>query len=79
MKYFSVVQKLANIKHYCNNNPDKIIVTTGDTKKLPPIAPFANQHEYSSYADHCIDSIFPHEVFLMENKRLKSADDKIEL
>ena len=73
--YFSCVQKLAKIKRYCNNNPDKIIIATGDAKQLPPIAPLSNQHEYCSYADHCIDSIFSHEVCLMENKRLKSDAD----
>ena len=77
--YFNDVQKLSKIKKYCNNNPDKIIIATGDTKQLPPINELSNQHEYSMYADHCINSIFSHEVFLMENKRLTSDDDKIKL
>lgn len=80
MKYISVVFRnwpKSNIIE--NNNPNKIIIATGDTKQLPPIAPLSNQHEYSSYADHCIDSVFAHEVVLKHNKRLKSAADKIKL
>jgi hypothetical protein len=77
--YFSCIQKLAKINHYCKNNPDKIIIATGDTKQLPPITALSNQHEYSMYADQCINSIFSHEVFLMVNKRLTSDDDKIKL
>ena len=77
--YFSCIQKLAKINNYCKNNIDKILIATGDTKQLPPIASLSNQHEYTMYADHCINSIFSHEIFLMENKRLKSEADKIKL
>ena len=50
--YFSCIQKLAKINNYCKNNIDKIIIATGDTKQLPPIASLSIQHEYTTYADH---------------------------
>ena len=35
--------------------------------------------KYDEHADECIDSIFPYEIYLSENKRLKSDEDKAKL
>ena len=77
--YLVGIQKLVNIEQFCLNNPDKIIIATGDTSQLPPINDYTNRKIYSIYADECINLIFPYEVFLFENKRLKSEEDKIRL
>ena len=56
--YFSDIQKMARIKKYCDANPDKIIIATGDTSQLQPINELSNQFEYAEYADNCINQIF---------------------
>jgi hypothetical protein len=70
---------MARIKNYCDRNPDKIIIATGDTSQLQPINELSNQFEYAEYADNCINQIFKYEIYLEENKRLKSDDDKQKL
>jgi hypothetical protein len=40
--YFSSIQKLAKIKQFCDNNPDIIVIATGDTAQLPPITDYTN-------------------------------------
>jgi hypothetical protein len=46
---------------------------------LEPIASLSNTYEYAIYADQCINQIFPYEVFLTENKRLKTQEQKEQL
>ena len=76
--YFANVRMLARIKKYADNNPDKIIIATGDTNQLETCDPLVEElgDQYSSYVNQCIDSIFPNAMFLKENKRLKSEEDK---
>ena len=69
-------RKLIRIKKYCDANPDKICLGTGDTKQLEPVDPDTNTHEdLDAYADSCVDLIFPHQLFFRKNKRLKSEED----
>jgi len=75
--YFYDIPKFARINKYCNENPNKIIIATGDTSQLEPIASLSNQLDYDVYADFCINQIFSREIFLKENKRLKSDEDKL--
>jgi ATP-dependent exoDNAse (exonuclease V) alpha subunit len=70
---------LSRIHKYSNENPDKIIIATGDTSQLQPINELSNQFEYAKYADDCINQIFKYEIYLNENKRLKSDADKEKL
>jgi hypothetical protein len=74
--YMSDLQKLARIKKYCDEHPDKIIIATGDTSQLEPINSLSNQFKYDYYSDHCINQIFKYEIYLEENKRLKTDTDK---
>ena len=76
---FSSIQKLHRIKQFCIDNPDKIIITTGDTSQLPPITDYTNTKIYADYADECINNIFQYEICLKENKRLKTQEDKDKL
>ena len=77
--YFSSIQKLHNIKKFCSDNPDKIIIATGDTSQLPPITDYTNTKKYAPYADECINNICQCEIMLRENKRLQSQEDKTKL
>ena len=60
--YFSDLQKLARIKKYCDERPDKIIIVTGDTSQLEPINSLSNQLTFDYYSDHCINQIFKYEI-----------------
>ncbi len=74
--FFSSVRKLARIKRYCETNPDKIVIATGDTSQLESIDCITNQHDYDKYYNRCIDLIFPVSMFFRENKRLRDPQDK---
>ena len=60
-------------------NPDKIISATGDTDKLETIDLVSDRINYVTYMNHCIDTIFPNNILLKENKRLKTKQDKTTL
>jgi len=77
--YFSDIQKLTKIKQFFEANPDKILAATGDVSQLEPINPLTNTQDYDEYANQCINIIFPYEIYLYENKRLKSQEDKLKL
>jgi len=74
--YFANIRMLVRIRNYCLANPDKIIVATGDTNQLECIDLIANNIDYDEYMTHCIDTIFPYNLTLKENKRLKSKKDR---
>jgi hypothetical protein len=74
--FFSSVRKLARIKRYCDEHPDKIIIATGDTNQLECIDCITNQHDYDEYYNRCVDLIFPDNMYFKENKRLKRKKDK---
>ena len=57
--FFCSVRNLARIKRYCESNPDKIVVATGDTNQLECIDCITNQNDYDEYYSRCVDMIFP--------------------
>jgi hypothetical protein len=67
---------LRKIKRYCENNPEKIIIATGDTDQLETVDITTNTQDKSNYTDRCIDLIFKNRMHFKENKRLKSQQDK---
>ncbi len=74
--YFANIVMLAKIKFYSENNPDTIILATGDATQLDTIGLVSNQIDYETYTDHCINTISPNGLALHENKRLKTQADK---
>jgi hypothetical protein len=76
--YFYSVCNLQKIKRYCEKNPDKIIIATGDMNQLEPIECSGNNVD-ADYIDTCINKIFEYDVYLQENKRLKKKADKEKL
>lgn len=56
--YFANVRMMAKIKRYSEQNPNKIILATGDTNQLETIDLVSDQIDYETYTDHCIDTIF---------------------
>ena len=77
--YFANITMLARIKRYSENNPNKIIIATGDTCQLETIDLISSEIDYDVYSNHCIDMIFPNNIYLKENKRLKTEEDKNKL
>ena len=77
--YFHNVGKWALIWDFCKNNPDKIVVATGDTKQLKNPERVSNVMSFEKYADHCIDLIFKNNIMLYECKRLKTEEDRQKL
>ena len=55
---FADMYKLRKIRNYVNNNPDKIILATGDTNQLESIDPISDQKYYDDYFNYCISSFF---------------------
>ena len=74
--FFCSVRNLARIKRYCESNPDKIVIATGDTDQLECIDCITNKNDYDEYYNRCVDMIFPVGMFFRENKRLKSKKNK---
>ena len=77
--YFHNVGKWALIWDFCKNNPDKIVVATGDTKQLKNPERVSNVMSFEKYADHCIDLIFKNNIMLYDCKRLKTEEDRQKL
>ena len=70
---------MAKVLNYMKNNKDKIILATGDVDQLEAIDAVSNVKDYEEYINHCINCIFPYEIFLQENKRLKTTEDRLKL
>ena len=74
--YFYSIGMLQRIKKYCESNINKIILATGDMDQLETFECIGNKIG-KNYLDTCINIMFPYEVYLQENKRLKTEDDKV--
>ena len=70
--FFCSVRNLARIKRYCESNPEKIVVATGDTNQVECIDCVTNQSDDDEYYNKCVEMIFPGGMLFRENKRLKS-------
>ena len=57
-----------------NHSNKKIIVATGDTKQLQGVESITNCQDPATYADHCLDVIFKHNIFLKICKRVGAKD-----
>ena len=70
-------RKLAKILRYANRHPDKIVLSTGDENQLEPVEPMTNTHaDVEAYSNECVNQIFPYQLYLRENKRLRTSEDK---
>ena len=74
--FFNNVKILARIYNYVKNNPEKIIIATGDTQQLRPIEDITNQFDYKTYLNYCADQIFTHQIYLQDIKRIKDPNQK---
>ena len=77
--YFHNPAKWGLIWDFCLNNPDKIVIATGDTNQLKNPEKVSDIFKFEDYANHCIDLIFEKNIMLHECKRLKSEEDRHKL
>ena len=67
---------LNKIKHYVEENPDKIILATGDTDQNKPVNLLSTEIEHKEHAYHCVSMLFPKQIKLKINKRLDSEEGR---
>ena len=77
--YFHNPAKWALIWNFSIDNPDKIVLGTGDTNQLKSPESVSNIFKFEDYANHCINLIFENNILLYECKRLKNEEDKVKL
>ena len=77
--YFHSPSKWELIWNFCIDNPDKIVLATGDTNQLKSPEKVSNIYKFEDYANHCIDLVFENNILLYECKRLKNEEDKLKL
>ena len=71
---------LGMIKNFVIHHNDIQILATGDIDQLQPIScEKMNINNVNEYMKKCIRSIFPNQLILKENKRLKSVEDRNKL
>lgn len=58
--------KLSKIESVVDNNKDTLISAAGDTSQPEPINEYSNSKNYDEYADECISTLFPYEIYLFE-------------
>ena len=71
------VKQLMNIMYFINLNPNKRIIATGDSDQSTPFTNILNQYEYpmKQYLYNCVYFMFPNQLTLCINKRLKNEED----
>ena len=77
--YFHNPAKWVLIWNFCIDNPDIIVVATGDTNQLKNPERVSDVFKFEDYANHCIDLIFENNIKLYECKRLKNEEDRKKL
>ena len=55
---------LTRIKQISESNLNKILIATGDTKKLETGEQLSNKIPFEEYSDHCIATLFPNTIVL---------------
>ena len=72
------VKQLMNIMYFIDLNPNKRIIATGDIDQNTPFMNILNQYEYTTkqYLYNCVCVMFPNQLTLCINKRLKNEEDK---
>jgi len=68
---------LQQIDYFMKQNPEKFFFATGDVDQLQPIQCYANNVQNSPlYLSECIDQMFPSQITLTINKRLKTDEQR---
>ena len=67
---------LAKIYNFMSNT-DKKVFSNGDSDQIQPFGFYCNNvKDVKEYLDRCIDIMFPNQIVLEHNKRLKTKEDQ---
>ena len=75
--YMSNLYVLNKVRLFMQNNPDKMVVATGDVKQLQGVEILTNCQNPATYIDDCLNTVFEYNIFLTICKRV-GAKDSIE-
>ena len=74
--YMSNLYVLDKVGQLIKNKPDKIVIATGDVKKLQGVEVMTNCQNPATYIDNCLDIIFKYNIFLTVCKRVGAKDSE---
>ena len=70
-------QLLTQVQRFMKLHPDKKIIANGDvSQNLPILFNLNNVTDEEKYLMHCINSMFPNQIILTVNKRMKDKKDR---
>ena len=68
--YMSNLYVLDKVRRFIKENPDIIVIGTGDVKQLQGVEVMTNCQNPAVYIDNCIDIVFKYNIFLQVCKRV---------
>ena len=74
--YMSNLYVLDKIRRFIKENPDIIVIGTGDVKQLQGVEVMTNCQNPAVYIDNCIDIVFKYNIFLEVCKRVGAKDSE---
>ena len=74
--YMSNLYVLNKVRLFIMNNPDKIVIATGDVKQLQGIEAMTNCQDPATYMDNCLDTIFKYNICLTVCRRVGAKDSE---
>ena len=67
---------LDKVRRFIKENPDIIVIGTGDVKQLQGVEVMTNCQNPAVYIDNCIDIVFQYNIFLEVCKRVGAKDSE---
>ena len=74
--YMSNLYILEKVRRFIKENPDIIVIGTGDVKQLQGVEVMTNCQNPAVYIDNCIDIVFIYNIFLEVCKRVGAKDSE---
>ena len=74
--YMSNLYVLDKVRRFIKENPDIIVIGTGDVKQLQGVEVMTNCQNPATYIDNCLDIIFKYNIFLTVCKRVGAKDSE---
>ena len=74
--YMSILYVLDKVRRFIKENPDIIVIGTGDVKQLQGVEVMTNCQNPAVYIDNCVDIVFKYNIFLEVCKRVGAKDSE---
>ena len=74
--YMSNLYVLDKVRRFIQENPDIIVIGTGDVKQLQRVEVMTNCQNPAVYIDNCIDIVFKYNIFLQVCERVGAKDSE---